>query len=74
MAPKRLNWDLKRDIAPKLEILKKKTERAILELIRKRTHTLRLIRTQTHTQVRFSSKCPRCEIACIVTVGITHSS
>jgi coiled-coil domain-containing protein 12 len=35
VAPKKINWDLKRDVAPKLEVLKKRTERAIIELIRK---------------------------------------
>lgn len=34
VAPKKANWDLKRDLAPKLEILNKKTERAVLEMIR----------------------------------------
>jgi hypothetical protein len=32
--PKKANWDLKRDIAPQMEILKQKTQRAILELMR----------------------------------------
>ena len=36
LAPKRPDWDLKRAIEPRLERLKKKTERAIAELIRER--------------------------------------
>ena len=36
MAPKRPDWDLKRAFEPRLERLKKKTERAIAELIRER--------------------------------------
>ena len=36
LAPKRPDWDLKRAIEPQLEKLKKKTERAIAELIRER--------------------------------------
>ena len=33
--PRKANWDLKRDVGKKLEKLKKRTERAILELVRK---------------------------------------
>lgn len=36
LAPKRPDWDLKRAIEPRLDRLKKKTERAIAELIRER--------------------------------------
>ena len=35
-APKKINWDLKRDIAPKLEKLEKRTQRAIVELLKER--------------------------------------
>ncbi|KAG0287693.1 hypothetical protein BGZ96_008397 [Linnemannia gamsii] len=35
LAPKKPNWDLKRDIEPKLLKLEKKTRAAIIELIRK---------------------------------------
>lgn len=35
LAPKKPNWDLKRDIAPKLEKLEKKTQRAIIAMMRK---------------------------------------
>lgn len=34
IAPKKLNWDLKRDFAAKLEVMDQQTQRAILELIR----------------------------------------
>jgi coiled-coil domain-containing protein 12 len=36
VAPKKANWDLKRDLKPRLEILQKKTERAVLEMIREK--------------------------------------
>lgn len=36
LAPRKPDWDLKRDIAPKLERLEKKTQKAIAELIRER--------------------------------------
>merc|ERR1711970_675029 len=36
LAPKRADWDLKRAVEPRLEKLKRKTERAIAELIRER--------------------------------------
>ncbi|KAF8944299.1 hypothetical protein BGZ47_004409 [Haplosporangium gracile] len=35
LAPKKPNWDLKRDIEPKLLKLEKKTRAAVIELIRK---------------------------------------
>jgi len=35
LAPKKPNWDLKRDIEPSLLKLEKKTRAAIIELIRK---------------------------------------
>jgi coiled-coil domain-containing protein 12 len=36
IAPKKLNWDLKRDIKPKLDKLDKRTQRAIVELLKQR--------------------------------------
>lgn len=36
MAPKKLNWDLKRAVEPKLNILQKRTQEALLELARER--------------------------------------
>ncbi|XP_003384885.1 PREDICTED: coiled-coil domain-containing protein 12-like [Amphimedon queenslandica] len=36
LAPKKANWDLKRDTASKLEILERRTQKAIIELIRER--------------------------------------
>ena len=36
MAPKKINWDLKRDIQPKLKKLEKRTQRAIVEMLRER--------------------------------------
>ncbi len=34
-APKKANWDLRRDVAKKLEKLEKRTQRAMIELMRK---------------------------------------
>ncbi|CAO3632158.1 unnamed protein product [Cunninghamella blakesleeana] len=36
LAPKKANWDLRRDVEKKLEKLDKRTQRAIVELIRQR--------------------------------------
>jgi len=36
LAPRKVDWDLKRDIAPKLDKLEKRTQKAIAELIRER--------------------------------------
>lgn len=36
MAPKKLNWDLKRDIRSKLARLEKRTQRAIVEMLKER--------------------------------------
>mmetsp|Transcript_12732 Transcript_12732/g.16133 ORF Transcript_12732/g.16133 Transcript_12732/m.16133 type:complete len:180 (+) Transcript_12732:114-653(+) len=36
IAPKKVNWDLKRDIAKKLNRLEKRTQKAIVELLRER--------------------------------------
>jgi len=35
-APKKLNWDLKRDIQEKMEKLERRTQRAIVQLLRER--------------------------------------
>ncbi len=34
VAPKKPNWDLKRDIQPKLDKLERRTQRAIIEIMR----------------------------------------
>lgn len=36
LAPRKPDWDLKRDVAKKLEILERRTQRSIAELIRER--------------------------------------
>ncbi|GBM96374.1 Coiled-coil domain-containing protein 12 [Araneus ventricosus] len=36
LAPRKPDWDLKRDVAKKLEILERRTQKAIAELIRER--------------------------------------
>ena len=36
VAPKKINWDLKRDIQPKLDRLERRTQRAIVEMLRER--------------------------------------
>lgn len=36
IAPKKANWDLKRDVEKKLEKLNRRTQRAIVEIIRER--------------------------------------
>lgn len=36
LAPRKVDWDLKRDISKKLEKLERRTQRAIVELIRDR--------------------------------------
>jgi len=33
LAPKKPNWDLKRDVEKKLEVLEKRTQRAIVKLL-----------------------------------------
>lgn len=36
LAPRKPDWDLKRDLSKKLEILERRTQKAIAELIRER--------------------------------------
>ena len=36
LIPKKINWDLKEEIAPKLEKLKKRTQKAIVEILREK--------------------------------------
>jgi len=36
LAPKKINWDLKRDMEPQLKKLRAMTDRAIIQLIRER--------------------------------------
>mmetsp|Transcript_10477 Transcript_10477/g.11288 ORF Transcript_10477/g.11288 Transcript_10477/m.11288 type:complete len:201 (-) Transcript_10477:37-639(-) len=36
LLPKKINWDLKEEIAPKLEKLKKRTQKAIVEILREK--------------------------------------
>lgn len=33
MAPKKANWDLKREVGPKLEKLERRTQRALIEIL-----------------------------------------
>ncbi len=35
VAPKKANWDLRRDLAPKLARLERRTARAVAELVRR---------------------------------------
>lgn len=41
IAPKKVNWDLKRDVARKLELLEKQTRRAMAELVREQAAAAR---------------------------------
>lgn len=41
IAPKKANWDLKRDVEKKLEKLNRRTQRAIVEIIRERMAEVR---------------------------------
>ena len=34
LAPRRVNWDLKRDVEPKLEKLERRTRRALVDIAR----------------------------------------
>lgn len=45
LQPKKPNWDLKRDVEKKLERLDRRTQKAVLELIRKSrgAHTYKMI-------------------------------
>ena len=36
MAPKKINWDLKRDIQPKLDKLERRTQKVIVEMLKER--------------------------------------
>ncbi|XP_063705402.1 coiled-coil domain-containing protein 12 [Culicoides brevitarsis] len=36
LAPRKIDWDLKRDVAKKMQILERRTQKAIAELIRER--------------------------------------
>jgi hypothetical protein len=40
IAPKKLNWDLKREVAERLEILNKKTTRVINEIVAEKMQEL----------------------------------
>lgn len=44
IAPKKANWDLKRDVEKKLEKLNRRTQRAIVEIIRERMAEVRVCR------------------------------
>ncbi|KAI9279935.1 cwf18 pre-mRNA splicing factor-domain-containing protein [Umbelopsis sp. AD052] len=48
LAPKRANWDLKRDVEKKLETLDKRTQRAIAEIIRKYSRMRTCLRAYSH--------------------------
>lgn len=58
LAPRKPDWDLKRDIAKKLEKLERQTQKAIAELIRDRLNE----RKQTE------------DLAAIVNVGATENT
>ncbi|KAG0169699.1 Coiled-coil domain-containing protein 12 [Apophysomyces sp. BC1034] len=51
LAPKKPNWDLKRDVEKKLEKLDRRTKRAILEIIRDRLMTENGDKTSNLAQV-----------------------
>ena len=36
MVPRDPNWDLKRDLEPRAEVLRKRTQKAIVEILRER--------------------------------------
>lgn len=48
IAPKKANWDLKRDVEKKLEKLNRRTQRAIVEIIRERMAEVRHVRQHWH--------------------------
>lgn len=59
IAPRKVNWDLKRDIEEKLRKLDRRTQRAIVEIIRERMEEvrpfmLRLELTDTHILAEFT--------------------
>ena len=58
IAPQSINWDLKRDLAPKLALLKKQTAKALQEL---RRHS-NLAHTHTHTH-RAGLSCLSCPLS-----------
>jgi coiled-coil domain-containing protein 12 len=38
VAPKKANWDLRRDVAKKLEKLERRTQRALVQLMQQQQH------------------------------------
>ena len=63
MAPRKPDWDLKRDVAKKLEKLERRTQRAIAELISKFSHVTSLI-SALEQRVEKSLSFDTCKITC----------
>lgn len=62
LAPRKPDWDLKRDVSKKLEILERKTQRAIAELIRDRLRSNGEIDLQAVNTVGYTSQMKQTKI------------